>query len=447
MRSQSLQTMRASCFLDGTVVAFHQLSLAVRNQEILCIVGPSGCGKTTLLRCIAGLTDISGGKLLVGGQSGRRCAGRRGDGVPAFRPAAVENRLRQRRLWPGDGRRARPRASRSASRIISILSGLTGFEQHYPYQLSGGMQQRVGLVRALAINPSILLMDEPFAALDAQTREILQEELLHLMERPEERKTMVFITHSIDEAILLGDRVAVMTARPGRIKEMIDMPFPRPRDVEAVRADPRFAELRVAYLASASYRPPQTADRGGGSPRMSVQVDNRNVTALATGRRPVRIRQTATDATASTAPVEYRDPLRVARRRARAVGDTRRTYRSRAVHHAERDRQGGRPNDRQRRIVELPGAKPGGAGDRPFACGRCRRRRRHAAGAVLDARRRVRRLHHVSLLDPERRVGSRYRAVGRLRDQRESHHSVPVRLLPDGDQHLSGRQECRSQAA
>src|SRR5262245_24038858 len=110
------------------------------------------------------------------------------------------------------------------------LVGLTGFERHYPYQLSGGMQQRVGLVRALAMNPSILLMDEPFAALDAQTREILQEELLALMQRADERKTMVFITHSIDEAIVLGDRVAVMTARPGRIKEVLDIPFGRPRE-------------------------------------------------------------------------------------------------------------------------------------------------------------------------------------------------------------------------
>jgi NitT/TauT family transport system ATP-binding protein len=107
------------------------------------------------------------------------------------------------------------------------------------------MQQRVGLVRALAINPSVLLMDEPFAALDAQTREILQEELLQLMERPDERKTMVFITHSIDEAILLGDRIAVMSARPGRIKEMLDVPFDHPRDGNALRADPRFAELRA----------------------------------------------------------------------------------------------------------------------------------------------------------------------------------------------------------
>jgi NitT/TauT family transport system ATP-binding protein len=125
------------------------------------------------------------------------------------------------------------------------LTGLTGFERHYPYQLSGGMQQRVGLVRALAMNPSVLLMDEPFAALDAQTREILQEELLALMERPDERKTMVFITHSIDEAILLGDRIAVMTARPGRIKEVLDMPFGWPRNADAVRSDPRFTEFRL----------------------------------------------------------------------------------------------------------------------------------------------------------------------------------------------------------
>jgi len=123
------------------------------------------------------------------------------------------------------------------------LVGLTGFENHYPYQLSGGMQQRVGLVRALAIDPDILLMDEPFAALDAQTREVLQEELLRIMQ--DERKTMVFITHSIDEAILLGDRIAVMSARPGRIKEILDVPLARPRDGNALRADPRFAQLRA----------------------------------------------------------------------------------------------------------------------------------------------------------------------------------------------------------
>ena len=231
-------------FLDGTVVAFRQLSLDVRRDEILCIVGPSGCGKTTLLRCIAGLTDLSTGTLTV-------------HGTPvAGPPDGVAMVFQHFGLLPwktvyenaafGLAMANKP-ASVIKERVTHYLElvGLTGFEKHYPYQLSGGMQQRVGLVRALAMNPSVLLMDEPFAALDAQTREILQEELLHLMERPDERKTMVFITHSIDEAILLGDRVAVMTARPGRIKEMIDMPFPRPRDVEAVRADPRFAELRA----------------------------------------------------------------------------------------------------------------------------------------------------------------------------------------------------------
>ena len=230
-------------FLDGAVVAFHQLSMAVRHQEILCIVGPSGCGKTSFLRCIAGLTDISSGSLTVGGRA------------VTGAPEGVAMVFQHFGLLPwktvydnaafGLAMAGAPTA-RIKERVSHYLDlvGLTGFEKHYPYQLSGGMQQRVGLVRALAINPSILLMDEPFAALDAQSREILQEELLHLMERPDERKTMVFITHSIDEAILLGDRVAVMTARPGRIKEIIDMPFERPRDVEAVRADPRFAELR-----------------------------------------------------------------------------------------------------------------------------------------------------------------------------------------------------------
>ena len=231
-------------FLDGTVVAFHQLSLAVRAQEILCIVGPSGCGKTTLLRCTGGLTDVSGGRLIV-------------NGTPvAGPPAGVAMVFQHFGLLPWKTvyenaafglAMARTPAATIKQRVGHYLDlvGLVGFERHYPYQLSGGMQQRVGLVRALAIDPVILLMDEPFAALDAQTREILQEELLQLMNNPAERKTMVFITHSIDEAILLGDRVAVMTARPGRIKEVIEMPFGRPRDVETMRADSRFAELRA----------------------------------------------------------------------------------------------------------------------------------------------------------------------------------------------------------
>ena len=231
-------------FLDGTVVAFHQLTLGVRDKEFLCVVGPSGCGKTTLLRCMAGLTEISDGKLAVN----RKPVTGPPEGVAmVFQHFGL---LPWKTVYDNAAfglAMAGAPAAHIKERVGHYLDlvGLSGFERHYPYQLSGGMQQRVGLVRALAINPSILLRDEPFAALDAQTREVLQEELLHLMERPEERKTMVFITHSIDEAILLGDRVAVMSARPGRIKEMVDVPFEHPRDVEDVRADPRFAELRA----------------------------------------------------------------------------------------------------------------------------------------------------------------------------------------------------------
>src|SRR6266540_3356049 len=199
-------------FLDGAVVAFHQLSLAVRRNEIMCVVGPSGCGKTTFLRCIAGLTDLSSGTLLVHNKP-----------VGARPPNDVAMVFQH----------------------FGLLPWKTVYDNAGFGLAMGGMQQRVGLVRALVMNPSILLMDEPFAALDAQTREILQEELLALMERPDERKTMVFITHSIDEAILLGDRIAVMSARPGRIKEVLNMPFGWPRQADAVRSDPRFAEIRM----------------------------------------------------------------------------------------------------------------------------------------------------------------------------------------------------------
>jgi len=229
-------------FLEGAVAAFRQVSLTVRREEILCLVGPSGCGKTTLLRCIAGLTPMSSGELLVEGRA------------PDSPPPGIAMVFQHFGLLPWKTVQANAafglamagapaEAIRQRVEHYLRLAGLAGFERHYPYQLSGGMQQRVGLVRALATNPSILLMDEPFAALDAQTREGLQEELLRLMDRPEERKTVIFVTHSIDEAILLGDRVAVMSERPGRIKEVLEVPFGRPRDSVAVREDPRFAAL------------------------------------------------------------------------------------------------------------------------------------------------------------------------------------------------------------
>src|SRR6266852_8263028 len=220
------------------------MSMTIRAQEIMCIVGPSGCGKTTFLRCIAGLTGIDSGSLLVGGKP---VAGPPDGVAMVFQHFGL---LPWKTVYDNAAfglTLAGAPAALIRDRVTHYLDlvGLAGFEQHYPYQLSGGMQQRVGLVRALAMNPSVLLMDEPFAALDAQTREILQEELLQLMERPDERKTMVFITHSIDEAILLGDRIAVMSARPGRIKEVLDMPFGWPRNADAVRSDPRFAEIRL----------------------------------------------------------------------------------------------------------------------------------------------------------------------------------------------------------
>ncbi len=229
-------------FLDGAVSAFENLSLDVYENEIACLVGPSGCGKTTLLRCIDGLIRLTSGAILL-------------DGRPVTAPPArVAMVFQHFGLFPWKTVAANTayglklagtaphEIARRVARTLSLMN-LAGFEDRYPYQLSGGMQQRVGLARALALDPDVLLMDEPFAALDAQTREILQEELLRILET--ERKTIVFITHSIDEALLLGDRVVVLTARPGRVKAVVPVPWDRPRKLTAVRADPAFGELRA----------------------------------------------------------------------------------------------------------------------------------------------------------------------------------------------------------
>ena len=229
-------------FVGGTVVALDRLTLDVYENEIVCVVGPSGCGKTTLLRAMAGLVGLSSGAIYI-------------DGKPVREPPPnVAMVFQHFGLFPwktvfanaayGLKLAGRPKEviRERVTRVLKLM-GLEGFERAYPYQLSGGMQQRVGLARALATDPEVLLMDEPFAALDAQTREILQEEILRILD--EERKTIVFVTHSIDEALLLGDRVVVLTARPGRLKHVLNVPFGRPRRLEAVRADPAFAELRA----------------------------------------------------------------------------------------------------------------------------------------------------------------------------------------------------------
>jgi NitT/TauT family transport system ATP-binding protein len=225
----------------GTTVALDKVSLSVDEGEFVCIVGPSGCGKTTLLRIVAGLEEHSSGTLEV-----RRSVG----GANPLNAMVFQ----ESSLFPwltvmdnaafGLEMRGFGRAEREArTRPILEMVGLSKFASHYPHQLSGGMKQRVSLARAFANDPEILLMDEPFAALDAQNKLILQEELLRIWET--HRKTVVFITHAIDEALALGDRVVVMSASPGRIMEEIRVGFERPRQIAELKATPRFGELEL----------------------------------------------------------------------------------------------------------------------------------------------------------------------------------------------------------
>ena len=325
-------------FLDGAVVAFRQLSLTVREQEILCVVGPSGCGKTTFLRCIAGLTDLSSGELIVGGKPVSRTARRRRDGVPAFRPAALEDRLRQRRLRARHGAHA-GRADQGAGCALSRAGRADRLRASLSLSaLRAACSSASGWCARSPINPSVLLMDEPFAALDAQTREILQEELLALMQRPDERKTMVFITHSIDEAILLGDRIAVMTARPGPHQGNDHVPFGRPRDVEDGARRSALRRAARPYLARAANRAPareRSHDGRGASDTTAADIAAR--TPIARARQA-----TAGRAGARRACAIILIRVALARSRAGRLAMVRRRDQSGPVHHAERGRQRGR---------------------------------------------------------------------------------------------------------
>jgi len=230
-------------FSDGEVVAFEDFNLDVFEHEALCIVGPSGCGKTTLLRCIDGLIPLTTGQVRIRDEvvsSAHPSVAMVFQHFGLFPWMTVENNVAYGLKVAGVKKEER---LERALRYIKLVD-LVGFEKKYPYQLSGGMQQRVGLARALTMEPEVLLMDEPFASVDAQTREILQEQLLSIWET--ERRTMIFITHSIEEAILMGDRVAVLSTRPGRVKRIIDIPFGHPRNVSEIFADPRFGKLRNA---------------------------------------------------------------------------------------------------------------------------------------------------------------------------------------------------------
>jgi NitT/TauT family transport system ATP-binding protein len=223
------------------LMVFDRLELAVRDGETLCVLGPSGCGKTTLLRAMHGLVRLDRGQVLVDGttvSTPRRNVAMVFQHFGLFPWKRVDENVAYGVELAG---LARETVHERVARYIHLV-GLTGFERHYPHQLSGGMQQRAGLARALATEPDILLMDEPFGSLDAQTREILQDELLRIYQ--DAPRTMVFITHSIEEAIALGDRILVLTARPGRVRELINVDIPRPRTVTNVLAHPRFLELR-----------------------------------------------------------------------------------------------------------------------------------------------------------------------------------------------------------
>jgi NitT/TauT family transport system ATP-binding protein len=225
------------------VPALADIDLTVNHGEFISLIGPSGCGKTTLLKIMDGLLPYDAGEVLI---EGRPMTGPGAERAMVFQAFALMP-WRTVRDNVGFGLRIRgakgPEADATIQHYIDMV-GLAGFEDVYPDQLSGGMQQRVGLARALAVSPSILLMDEPFGSLDAQTRNLLQVDLERIWEV--DNKTAVFVTHAMDEAVFLSSRVVVMSPRPGRVHEIIDVDLPRPRN-DATRTDPRFVEL-TAYI-------------------------------------------------------------------------------------------------------------------------------------------------------------------------------------------------------
>jgi NitT/TauT family transport system ATP-binding protein len=227
---------------DSELVAIEDFNLDIENGEFVCVLGPSGCGKTTLLRIIAGLEKPTRGTILLNNKKITEPGSDRGMVFQEF--GLFPWRTVRKNIEFGLEIRNVPKEERKkiSDKFIDLV-GLKGFETSHPYELSGGMKQRVGIARALANDPAILLMDEPFGALDAQTRNLMQKELLRIWS--ETKKTVVFITHSVDEAVFVADRVVVMSARPGQIRYIFDVKWPRPRD----RASVEFASLRKKVLA------------------------------------------------------------------------------------------------------------------------------------------------------------------------------------------------------
>lgn len=222
-------------------VALQDVNLQVEKGEFLAIVGPSGCGKSTLLDILAGLAKPTSGEILIDGKKVNGPALDRGIVLQGY--ALFPWRTVRQNVEFGLEIKKVPKSERKAiaARFINLV-GLEGFADHFPHELSGGMKQRVAIARALAYDPEVLLMDEPFAAVDAQTRETLQDELLRIWE--ETGKTIVFVTHSIEEAVFLADRVAVLATNPGSVKEVLDIDLPRPRHNSDIRSSAEFGWVR-----------------------------------------------------------------------------------------------------------------------------------------------------------------------------------------------------------
>jgi len=226
---------------QDTIDSLVDINVEIRDGEFICILGPSGCGKTTLLRIIAGLESPTTGKVLIDGTAIDRPNPKMGmifQDYSLYPWRTVNENIAFGLELRGVGKDQRDEVAQN----FLELAGLSGFGNSYPYELSGGMRQRVAVVRALAVDPTVLLMDEPFGALDAQTRNRLQHDLLEIWDKT--KKTILFVTHSVDEAVFLADRIVVLTPRPGHVCETIVVDHPRPRD----RTSVEFAKVRRYVL-------------------------------------------------------------------------------------------------------------------------------------------------------------------------------------------------------
>jgi len=246
----------------GTGVAIERAAFAVESNEFVSIVGPSGCGKSTLLRMVAGLVAPTAGRISVGGRN--VCAPIENVGMVFQSPVLLPWRTTLANiLFVADVAGKRSVALRERALELIALAGLAGFEDAYPHQLSGGMQQRAAICRALLMNPPLILMDEPFGALDVMTRERMAFELQKIWAA--NRNTVLFVTHSITEAVLLSDTIVVMTPRPGRIQDIVKVDLSRPRDV-SVLEHPRFIELSARVRNGIGIGPEATVREVVGTP-------------------------------------------------------------------------------------------------------------------------------------------------------------------------------------